>query len=168
MWSGEILVSHSLPGSRRRPWRDGAGRRHGLNRKPGEGLAGLLEAYFSGTRVRFDAEKLPLDTSGWSSFEADVARALARIPHGTLVSYAHLARLSGYPRAQRAVGNFLAKNPYPVILPCHRVIRSDGRLGNFSSGAGWKKRLIELERRTGYKQPGQTADRSFRNFRSLG
>jgi O-6-methylguanine DNA methyltransferase len=108
----------------------------------------LLQQYFSAHKVTFNALSLPLDNLGWSEFDFSVARALAAVPYGETCSYSELAEAAGYPRAQRAVGNFLARNPFPVILPCHRIIKSNGRLGNFYSGINWKKRLLGLEQIT--------------------
>jgi len=108
-------------------------------------LVRQLENYFAGKKTAFDPTAIPLDRSRWTPFQARVAAALAAVPHGTTVSYAELARAAGHPRAFRAVGNYMAVNPYPVIIPCHRVVKSDGSLGNFSAGTEWKARLLSLE-----------------------
>jgi len=106
----------------------------------------LLARYFRGESVTF-----PLDIEayiaqlGGSSFEADVLRALARVPYGRTVSYRDLARDAGHPTAWRAAGTVMARNELPVILPCHRVTRSDGRLGNYGDDPSWKRRLLEIE-----------------------
>jgi methylated-DNA-[protein]-cysteine S-methyltransferase len=106
----------------------------------------LLERYFGGERVIF-----PLDVAafavahGCTSFEADVLAALAAVPYGSTVSYRELAELAGRPAAQRATGSVMARNPLPVILPCHRVVRSDGTLGNYGDDPRWKVRLLTLE-----------------------
>jgi O-6-methylguanine DNA methyltransferase len=106
----------------------------------------LLERYFSGERVVF-----PLDVAafaeahGCTRFEADVLVALAGVPYGSTVSYRELAALAGRPAAQRAAGSVMARNPLPVILPCHRVVRSDGTLGNYGDDPSWKARLLHLE-----------------------
>jgi methylated-DNA-[protein]-cysteine S-methyltransferase len=106
----------------------------------------LLERYFDGERVVF-----PLDVAafaeahGCTRFEADVLVALAGVPYGTTVSYRELAALAGRPAAQRAAGSVMARNPLPVILPCHRVVRSDGTLGNYGDDPRWKARLLTLE-----------------------
>jgi methylated-DNA-[protein]-cysteine S-methyltransferase len=106
----------------------------------------LLERYFGGERVDF-----PLDVGafaeahGCTRFEADVLRALASVPYGSTVSYGELAALAGRPAAQRAAGSVMARNPLPVILPCHRVVRSDGTLGNYGDDPRWKARLLRLE-----------------------
>lgn len=147
-WRGGLLVAHRLPG------RQAAG-----SRGPGaaEGAAAmkltrLLESYFAGEAVRFDIRSLPLDLSGFSDFYLRLAAELAGVPYGETVSYAWLAAAAGSPGAARAAGNFLAANPFPVILPCHRVVRSDGLPGGFSGGRGWKERLLALE--AGNGRPG--------------
>jgi methylated-DNA-[protein]-cysteine S-methyltransferase len=103
-------------------------------------------AYFAGKPVRFDAspvlDKLP-------PFARKVLAACEKIPSGKTVSYSQLAGMIGKPRASRAVGSALARNPIPLIIPCHRVIHSDGSLGNFSAfgGTSTKKKLLALETR---------------------
>ena len=72
-------------------------------------------------------------------------RALARVPYGSAVSYRELAAAAGRPNAYRAVGSAMARNRLPVILPCHRVVRNDGRLGQYGDDPAWKERLLTLE-----------------------
>ena len=106
----------------------------------------LLERYFAGERVAFD---LDIDAyaagHGLTDFEGDVYRALAEVPYGTAVSYRELAAAAGRPHAYRAAGSAMARNLLPVILPCHRVIRNDGRLGQYGDDPAWKQRLLQLE-----------------------
>ncbi len=104
-------------------------------------------AYFEGTRVNFSPD-IPILLEGLSGFTRLVLAACRRIRFGQVLTYSELARKIRRPHAARAVGNVLAKNLLPLIVPCHRVIRSDGRLGGFSApgGATMKKRLLELER----------------------
>ncbi len=108
-------------------------------------------AYFAGKHsFRLPSSVLsPLNFSGLSPFTRKVLIACSKIPAGKTVSYSQLASMIGNPRASRAVGSALAKNPIPLIIPCHRVIRSDGSLGNFSAigGTGTKKKLLALEKR---------------------
>ncbi len=103
-----------------------------------------LSAYFAGrlTRftVRYDIDALP-------PFTRAVLELTAKIPYGQVRSYQWLARRLGKPKAARAVGNALARNPIPIIIPCHRVVRSEGVIGGFALGAGWKKRLLGLEKK---------------------
>jgi O-6-methylguanine DNA methyltransferase len=106
----------------------------------------LLTRYFSGERVEFPLDvEAYVEQFGCTAFEADVLRALARVPYGRMVSYRDLARDAGYPNAYRATGSVMARNELPVILPCHRVTRSDGQLGNYGDDPSWKRRLLELE-----------------------
>ena len=102
-----------------------------------------LEAYFRGERVAF--EDVELDTDGWTPFQEDVAAALRGVPYGEVVSYSDLAGLAGHPRAQRAAGTFCARNRFPLILPCHRVVGATG-IGSYGSlGVDYKRRLLALE-----------------------
>ena len=79
-------------------------------------------------------------------FDRKVLAAIRRIPFGTTASYADVARAIGRPGAARAVGGALARNPLPLLLPCHRVIRANGEEGGYSGGAGNKRRMLEWER----------------------
>ncbi len=108
-------------------------------------LQGKIMAYFEGGYVDFVDTRVLLE--GFSGFSAQVLIACRGVEYGQTISYGQLARLAGRPTAGRAAGNILAKNPVPLIIPCHRVIRSDGKLGGFSAGGGvsLKKRMLELE-----------------------
>ena len=102
-----------------------------------------MRDYFAGKRVSFD--EVELDLEGWTTFQRDVVRALRRVPYGEVVSYGDLARLAGHPRAQRAAGTFCARNRFGIVVPCHRVVASDG-LGSYGSlGPEYKRRLLALE-----------------------
>jgi len=79
-------------------------------------------------------------------FQRKVYTVVKRIPRGETRSYAWVAREAGRPGAARAVGTALKKNPYTIIVPCHRVVRSDGSLGNYALGADLKRRLLETEK----------------------
>ncbi|NLM46445.1 MAG: methylated-DNA--[protein]-cysteine S-methyltransferase [Firmicutes bacterium] len=105
-------------------------------------LALDLAAYFRGEAVQFSC---PLDESGYPPFVLKVLRETAKIPYGHRTSYGELAAQVGSPRAARAVGQAMARNRTPVIIPCHRVLCSDGSLGGFGSGLPWKERLLGLE-----------------------
>ena len=101
-----------------------------------------LEEYFAGRRTAFD---LPLDFRLSAGFRRDVLSHLREVAYGTTASYAALAAAAGSPRAVRAVGTACATNPLPVVVPCHRVVRSDGALGNYVGGAAAKRALLTLE-----------------------
>lgn len=105
------------------------------------GLAKALDKYFSGQPVQF-TEPLIFDKK---SFAGQVLSALLQIPFGRTVSYRELAEKAGYPGAARAVGTVMANNPLPLLIPCHRVILADGRLGNFGPGQVLKKQLLKIE-----------------------
>lgn len=110
----------------------------------GEPLAAALaqlEEYFGGKRRAFD---LPLDLSG-TPFQRDVWTTLAEIPYGETVSYGELAAMVGRPTAFRAVGQANGANPVPIVLPCHRVVASGGRIGGYGGGLPVKRKLLELE-----------------------
>jgi len=100
-----------------------------------------LARYFQGDERGLD---LPLDLRG-TPFQRRVWVALRRIPYGRTVSYQELAETLGRPRATRAVAQALGRNPLPIFVPCHRVVRSDGQLGGFSAGLDRKRRLLALE-----------------------
>ncbi|MFP4026798.1 MAG: methylated-DNA--[protein]-cysteine S-methyltransferase [Candidatus Brocadiia bacterium] len=103
----------------------------------------FLDSYFAGCPVKIPLKWLvpqPLNT-----FDTLVLRKLQGLPFGELTTYSKLAVRCGYPRAGRAVGNALAKNRLPVLIPCHRVIRSDSKIGGFRAGARWKEKLLRHE-----------------------
>ena len=102
--------------------------------------AGLLPALRSGK-----ATDLRFDLRGLTDFQADVLRAAQTIPKGQLRPYAWIARQIGRPKAVRAVGSALANNPVPVLIPCHRVTRSDGSGGEYVFGPATKERLLSIE-----------------------
>jgi methylated-DNA-[protein]-cysteine S-methyltransferase len=103
-----------------------------------------IEEYLAGRRRAFD---VPLDLSGATAFDRRVLAAMAAIPYGETCSYGDLARIIGSPRASRAVGHACGRNPVPLLLPCHRVVRSNGGLAGFGAGGvGVKAALLALER----------------------
>lgn len=102
-----------------------------------------LDDYFAGRRRRFD---VPLDWRLSTGFRSTVLHHLATdVDYGRTASYAALAALAGNPRAVRAVGTACATNPLPVVVPCHRVVRSDGAIGNYAGGVEAKRTLLDLE-----------------------
>lgn len=101
-----------------------------------------LEAILAGRKPR----KLPpFDWSQGTVFQQSVWRALLKIAPGETMSYSEIAREIGRPRAVRAVGGACGANPIPVLVPCHRVLAANKRLGGFSGGLEWKRRLLEVE-----------------------
>ena len=98
--------------------------------------------YFLGHKVLFPDE---LDFSGATSFQRRVWEEARLIPYGETRSYAWVARQVGKPKAARGVGQAMASNPFPIIIPCHRVITSQGKLGGFGGGLDMKKQLLALE-----------------------
>ena len=107
-----------------------------------------IAAYFEGARVNFSRD-IPLVLDRFSTFGISVLTICRDIEFGQTITYGQLAEESGRPNASRAVGSTLARNPLPLIIPCHRVIRSDGKLGGFSAPGGitLKRKMIELERK---------------------
>jgi methylated-DNA-[protein]-cysteine S-methyltransferase len=101
-----------------------------------------LVAYFSGSLREFT---IPVDLSQTSDFTRRVLEATASIPYGETVSYGEIARMIRMPGATQAVGNALGANPVPIVIPCHRVIRSDGSMGWFTGGPHIKRALLRLE-----------------------
>ena len=102
-----------------------------------------LEEYFAGTRTHFDLTLHPIGTP----FQRAVWEELGRIPYGVTISYAELARRIGQPLAVRAVGAANGRNPIPIVLPCHRVIGSNGSLTGFGGGLPTKRFLLSMEDR---------------------
>jgi methylated-DNA-[protein]-cysteine S-methyltransferase len=111
-------------------------------RIPG-GIDKLIAGFYEGRKLKFDLSLL--NFSRLSNFSAKVLKQLFKIPRGKVVTYSGLAAKIGSPRACRAVGTAMANNPFPVIIPCHRVIRADGAIGRFGGGAGMKKELLKKE-----------------------
>ena len=129
---GERLLYHELPSARESPVE---ARQHPL--------ADRVRRYFSGEPVSFaDVE---VDLSWGTDFQVAVAEALRDVPYGETVTYGELAALAGHPNAHRAAGTFCAENRFPLVVPCHRVVSAGGLGGYGSLGAGYKRRLLELE-----------------------
>lgn len=107
-------------------------------------LAEALRRYFDGQRVDFDVR---LDCADAGEFTAAVWQACLRVPYGKTISYLELAHRAGYPGAARAAGTAMKQNRFPVVVPCHRVIKRDGSLGGYSGpeGLDFKRRLLEME-----------------------
>lgn len=101
-----------------------------------------LDGYFAGTLRGFS---LPVDLDLAAPFSREVLRAVRSIPYGTTTTYGDVARAIRRPRAARAVGNALAVNPVCIVVPCHRVVRTDGGGGGYAGGTRAKRMLLDLE-----------------------
>ena len=112
--------------------------------KENAGAIRQVRDYLAGKRAAFD---LPLDLGQLTDFRRRVLLAALKIPRGQMATYAEIARRIGQPKAARAVGQALGNNPMPIVIPCHRVLASDGSLGGYSGGKGvkTKMRLLKLE-----------------------
>ncbi len=110
---------------------------------PWPDLAEDLNRYLAGKKV--DWMKYPLDLKGYPPFISAVLQEVSRIPYGEVITYREAAERAGSPLAWRAAGQALKTNRHPVIVPCHRVVGSGGKIGGFSGPPGWKRMLLELE-----------------------
>ncbi|MCL5104370.1 MAG: methylated-DNA--[protein]-cysteine S-methyltransferase [Armatimonadetes bacterium] len=106
-------------------------------------LPKLLKEYAEGVRVDFS--KVPLDVTAFGPFHAKALLAAQHIPYGEMVTYGELAKMAGSDGAARAAGSAMANNTMPIIVPCHRVVASGGRIGGFAAGLEWKRTLLRLE-----------------------
>jgi methylated-DNA-[protein]-cysteine S-methyltransferase len=107
-----------------------------------DGIRRELDEYFAGRRTDFD---LPIDWALTHGFTSRVLQATARIAFGATSTYAEVATHAGSPRAVRAAGNALGANPIPVVVPCHRVLRTGGAIGGYTGGVERKEYLLRLE-----------------------
>jgi len=146
-WSEEGLVAVTLP----EPDEAAALRRLPVPAEPAPlpppgldvaDLAAKLRRYFLGEDVDFQE---PLDSSLGTEFQRQVWALTRAIPRGQTRTYGHLARLAGHAGSARAVGQAMARNPWPVIVPCHRVVGHDGRLTGFGGGLALKHHMLEME-----------------------
>ena len=117
------------------------------NDQKNRNVLGQLKKFLKGDLKRFDCKP---DFKG-SPFQKRVWLALAKIPYGQTRSYKEIARAIGHPKAFRAVGNANGQNSIPLIIPCHRVIESNGGLGGFGHGIGVKRRLLDFEKAHGVR-----------------
>jgi methylated-DNA-[protein]-cysteine S-methyltransferase len=145
---GELLVAATDRGLCR-IWFDPEGQEEELGRlfglrvlrSPLDDVRRELDEYFAGTRHEFD---LPLDLRV-AAFHEQVLRELAQVPYGITTTYGALAGKVGRPRAARAVGTVMNRNPIPIVLPCHRVLGSNGALTGYAGGLDMKLKLLQLE-----------------------
>jgi methylated-DNA-[protein]-cysteine S-methyltransferase len=123
-----------------------------------------MKEYFDGRRRAFD---LKIDWSRLEGFTRKALQVAARIPHGQTMSYGEVAARAGSPRAARAAGNAMGKNPFPIIVPCHRVINSDGSIGGFGGHLEHKRFLLRREGIDPALMPGGGQSESTRSRRKL-
>lgn len=116
---------------------------HKTPRAVSSGIDRLIADLFNGKKQKFDLSLLNL--SKVTVFSAKVLKQAFKIPRGNVATYSGLAAKVGNPRAARAVGTALANNPFPIVIPCHRVVRADGSPGKFGGGMSMKKQLLEKE-----------------------
>lgn len=135
-WDGEVLRGIRLT------WAE-EGQQPDIQTLTGWAVARSLERYVAGEPV--DWPELPVDMEGLPPFHKKVLTELLRIPPGETLSYGQLAAKCGSPKASRAVGQVMAKNPWPLIFPCHRVLATGGGLGGYGPGVEMKRWLLELE-----------------------
>jgi methylated-DNA-[protein]-cysteine S-methyltransferase len=112
--------------------------------RPLDGVRRELDEYFERERTTFD---VPVDVTGLATFQQLVLSELARVPYGETATYGGLAAKIGKPRAARAVGGALNRNPIPIVLPCHRVVGAGGKLVGYAGGLERKRTLLMLEDR---------------------
>ncbi len=151
-WIGAAISSQGLAGLvLPRPTRDAALQELRARWPDGEeveagafdDLVDQVRRYLAGDLREFD---VTLDLSAHTAFRQEVWQATRSIPYGETRTYAELAASAGRPGAYRAVGRAMATNPVPLVVPCHRVVRSDGGLGGYAGGLDTKERLLEMER----------------------
>jgi methylated-DNA-[protein]-cysteine S-methyltransferase len=106
-------------------------------------VADQIEAFLQGGGIRFALERTRSDL--YSMFQGMILRGEHGIPRGYVSTYQRIARYPGRPSGARAVGMALARNPFPIIIPCHRTIHTDGRLGGYQGGLSMKQQLLEME-----------------------
>lgn len=135
---GTLAVSTGAGGVTSLEWADGE-----PGGSPDRSVAAALDAYFAGDHGAL--ADLDVDLGSRGAFTLAVLRALRSIPPGTTTTYGALSLLAGRPGAARAVGQAVGSNPVPVIVPCHRVIASNGSLGGFSAGLSRKRALLDHE-----------------------
>jgi len=110
---------------------------------PAIGICAALARYLDGEKIKLPLSAL--DMGSMNEFRKSVLLALAAVPRGKVISYSDLAAKAGAPGAARAVGTAMARNPFPIAIPCHRTVRSDRTLGGFGGGLKMKRALLEME-----------------------
>ena len=107
------------------------------------GIDAAITGLFEGRKQRFDVSLF--NWSDLTDFQIRVLKRTFKIPRGKVATYASLAAGAGFPKAARAAGSVMAKNPFPIVIPCHRVVRADRTVGRFGGGPFLKKQLLEKE-----------------------
>lgn len=147
-WSGNGLVRMQLPASGRDQTEAKLRQRlaDAFRGEVDSGLAAGIRAYAA--RQKVDFSDVPVDFAGVEAFRRTIYAALRQVGHGQTVTYGELAERAGFPGMAREIGVAMARNPVPLIVPCHRVLAAGGKLGGFSApgGALAKARMLELER----------------------
>lgn len=115
---------------------------YALEKPPWPGLEAELKNYFQGHEIK---GKYPLLACGYAAWTLKILQLTVAIPFGKTCSYGEIAGTAGKPQGARAVGQVMARNNTPILVPCHRVVGHNGGLGGFSSGLEWKQRLLNLE-----------------------
>ncbi len=112
-----------------------------------------IKAYYEGSYIDFKKAQFGLNRKKLTDFSKKVLNACRQIPFGQTLTYSQLAKRAGFPQAARAVGSVLARNQLPLLVPCHRVVRADGKIGEFSAAGGseTKKKMLEFEKRIATK-----------------
>lgn len=124
-----------------------------FNCKDGDLILNWIRDYLAGRNNRLDG--IPVGIPFCSQFAAKIYRILRATKPGSIITYQALAEAAGRPKAARAVGNWMRRNPVPLLIPCHRVVRADGSLGRYSEGDRWKAILVDLERRAWGESQGR-------------
>ena len=142
--AGPLLAAASSRGLMMLAYRDGGDGEASGNGDPAvlDPVRRQLDEYFAGRRRTFD---VPLDWTLVHGFARAVLEATAAIPYGETRTYAQIAAAAGSPRAFRAAGNALGSNPIAIVIPCHRVVASGGRIGGYGGGLDRKRLLLDLE-----------------------
>jgi len=143
LYEKEALRAVHFGPYRRAPGVEGAQVERGTLPGPSaRSLVDDLTRYFSGVPTAFSA---PLDLGGHTEFQQGVWRAIRAVPYGRTTTYGQIAADLGDRNAARAVGAALGQNPFPILIPCHRALGSDGSLTGFTGGVAWKRALLDLE-----------------------
>ncbi|MBM4234845.1 MAG: MGMT family protein [Firmicutes bacterium] len=136
LWSERGIYEIFFPGS-------GPAEEYPEKELPWSQLAADFDHYLAGGQVSWS--DYPLDCCDYGTFSARLLKAVCLIPSGKVCTYRQMAEQAGSPLAWRAAGQALARNRHPIIVPCHRVVGSNGKAGGFSGPAGWKEMLLKLE-----------------------